>query len=58
MGWASDWASLSYDRSLLGYNDQRGFLGEYQPVVHYLSREEFEALGDGPIDPVRVPVWR
>ena len=58
LGWATDWASLRYDRNLLGCNDQRGFLGEYQPVVHYLSRGEFEALGDGFIGPARVPVWR
>lgn len=58
LGWASDWASPGYDRSLLGHNDQRGFLGEYQPLVHYLSRREFEALGEGPITADRLPVWR
>ena len=42
---------------IIGQNDRTGFLGEYQPVVHYLNREEFEQLA-GPVTPERVPVWR
>jgi hypothetical protein len=58
LGWETDWASPSYRRELIGNNDRNGFLEEFQPIVHYLSREEFEALGDGRLDPDRVPLWR
>ncbi len=56
LGWASDWASTRYDRSLVGNNNQAGFLKAYQPVVHYLSKSDFEKLGK--VDPLKIPVWR
>ena len=55
--WNASWASVSYDPNLIGTNTQTGILGDYQPLVHYLSTTSFEALGDGLLDPVRVPLW-
>ncbi len=52
--WATDWASRCYDRSLLGRNTTNGWLGQYQPIVHYLRRETFEALGTN-VTPERIP---
>ena len=56
LDWKTDWASTNYDRSLIGNNSTSGFLGEYQPVVHYLSREQFEQL-PSPVSPTAVPEW-
>ncbi|WP_046243775.1 hypothetical protein [Hymenobacter terrenus] len=53
----SDWASTTYNPALTGRNDQSGFLGEYQPQVHYLTKFDFEALGNG-FSPRQVPVWK
>lgn len=58
LGWKGDWASLQYNKSLIGYNNQNGFLREYQPRVAFLSKEEFEQLGGGRINPDQIPVWR
>ena len=56
LDWRTDWASTSYDRRLIGENSTNGFFGEFQPVVHYLSREQFEQIG-GPVTPASVPAW-
>lgn len=50
LGWKADPTALSFDRDLIGYNNQNGFLREYHPVVRYLTKGEFEQLGDGRID--------
>ena len=55
--WRSDWSSLNYDAALIGTNTQAGWLGEYQPLVHYLSRSDFERLGTQ-VAPQRVPRWQ
>lgn len=52
-----DWASPNFDPSIMFYNNQDGFMKEYQPLVHYLSKEEFEALGC-PVDPKKIPEWK
>lgn len=54
LDWRTDWASTVYDRRLLGENSTNGLLGHYQPLVHYLSRAEFEKLG-GPLRPTDIP---
>ena len=54
--WAAGWASKCYDASLLSQNHQRGWLGEYQPVAHYLTTAQFEALGEG-LRADDVPAW-
>jgi hypothetical protein len=57
LGWATDTASIHYDPKIIGENNQNGFLGPYQPIIHYLSKQEFEALGTS-IIPDRIPVWK
>lgn len=51
-----EWSSPHWDPSIMSYNNQEGFMGEYQPLVHYLTKEEFESLGC-PIDPQKIPLW-
>jgi hypothetical protein len=43
----------TYDRSLIGEN-RPNVMGPYHPVFHYLTRDQFEALGS-PVDPSRIP---
>jgi len=50
------WSAREYDVSLIGRNEP-GALGPYHPVIHYMSREEFEALGDK-VSSERIPDWR
>jgi len=57
LGWETDWASVRYDPSLIARNSHGGWLGEFLPQVHYLSKEDFERLGDR-VTPAKVPVWR
>jgi hypothetical protein len=45
-----------YDARILATNNQKGFLGEYQPIVHYLTKAEFEALGNN-LNPKNIPIW-
>jgi len=52
-----EWSSPDYNMSLTGYNNQNGFLKKYQPLNHYMTREEFEALGC-PVSPESVPIWQ
>lgn len=49
------WSQDTYDQTLVGEN-RPGIMGPYHPVIHYLTREEFEALGNV-IDPEDVPEW-
>ena len=54
--WATGaWSQDAYDKTLVGDN-YPGVLGDYHPVIHYITREEFEALGDT-ITPGDVPEW-
>jgi hypothetical protein len=46
-----------YDPGLLNVNDWSGFMGEYLPRVHYMTKAEFEALGARP-RATRIPLWR
>ncbi|MEM6723242.1 MAG: discoidin domain-containing protein [Bacteroidota bacterium] len=52
----SDWASPQFDSALIGVNWQKGFMGCYQPKVHYMAVEQFEALGSN-LQSNQVPVW-
>ncbi len=45
-----------YDETLVGLN-QPGVMGPYHPVIHYMSVEDFEALGSGGLAPRDIPVW-
>jgi len=49
------WSGQNYDFSLVGQN-RPGVMGPYHPVIHYMTKEEFEALGSN-IDPNDVPDW-
>lgn len=54
--WATGaWSQETYDSSLVGAN-QAGVMGPYHPVIHYMTREEFEALGDS-FDAEAIPAW-
>jgi len=55
--WAANWASKCYNPSLLSQNHHRGVLGEYQPIVHYLTTAQFESLGEK-VKANDVPIWR
>lgn len=52
---AGSWSEDAYDPTLIGQNTP-GVMGHYHPVLHYLTPEEFEALGC-PVNPVQVPEW-
>ena len=49
------WSESEYDETLVGKNEP-GIMGPFHPVVHYMSREEFEALGC-PLDAGSIPEW-
>lgn len=53
----STWSGKKYDKSLIGENDHDGFLGEYLPQVHYMTKAEFEALGRT-VSYTRIPKWK
>jgi hypothetical protein len=38
------WSGKRYDKSLIGENNRNGFLGEYLPQVHYMTKAQFEGL--------------
>lgn len=51
-GWSQD----TYDKSLVGKNIP-GVLEEYHPVIHYMTKEEFESLGS-PVNSSDIPEWK
>ncbi len=51
------WSSAEYDESLVGRNEP-GVMGPYHPVIHYMTKEEFEALGNKKLTPVDIPKWK
>jgi len=57
LSWAvSDRASLDYDPTMLDTNDQTGFMGEYLPKRHYMTKPAFEGLGTG-LTYEDIPEW-
>ncbi len=50
------WSEDAYDPTLIGQNAP-GVMGPYHPILHYLTKPEFEALGC-PVDPSQVPAWK
>lgn len=56
LGWEGDWASTKFNPDLVSRNSHNGLLGEYLPRIHYLSKQEFEALGSQ-ITYDKVPIW-
>jgi hypothetical protein len=53
----TSWLSPQYDPSLMGFNTRNSKLGDYLPVVHYLTTKEFESLG-GNLNPQTIPEWQ
>ena len=49
-------AGSAYNPKLLNTNDQKGFMGEYLPQVHYMTKKDFESLG-AKLDPTKIPDW-
>lgn len=57
LDWAhSDWAGSKYDSTLIGVNWRNGFMQCYLPKVHYMTKAEFEALGNN-LAAEKIPVW-
>lgn len=52
----ADWASPLYDSTKIGLNWRRGFMQCYLPVVHYMTKQEFESIGDN-VSAENVPIW-
>lgn len=52
----SDYAGTQYDPSLLGYNWRHGFMQCYLPKIHYMTKAEFEAIGNK-VNAENVPAW-
>ena len=56
--WATAaWSGTEYDETLVGLN-QPGVMGPYHPVIHYLTKEQFEALGNKRLTPQDIPAWK
>jgi hypothetical protein len=53
-GWSED----SYNKDLVGKNS-KGVMGDYHPIIHRLTKSQFEALGcpEGGIKSVNLPIW-
>jgi len=50
------WSQDEYDKALVGVN-YPGVMGPYHPIIHYMTTEEFEALGDNVINLEDIPEW-
>lgn len=54
--WAkSTWSGSEYDPTLIGQN-KPGFLKAYHPILHYMTKEDFESLGKN-LNPEKIPAW-
>jgi len=53
----ADWASPTFDPAVLAKNNNQGFLGPYQPIIHYMKKQDFERLGAQP-SPDKIPEWK
>lgn len=51
------WSGKNYDPTIIGLNNHSGFMKEYLPKVHYMTKQEFEALGSN-LTPSKIPEWR
>ncbi len=47
------WSSTYYNPELIGKN-KPGLMGDYHPVIHYMTKKQFEALGSD-LDPKNIP---
>lgn len=51
------WSATQYDSSLIELNNHTGFLGWYLPQVHYMSKKDFEKLGNN-LKADNIPIWK
>lgn len=51
-----DWASPQYDSTKIGLNWRHGFMQCYLPVMHYMTKKEFESIGSV-VTAENVPRW-
>jgi F5/8 type C domain len=57
LSWATaDWTGSQYDSTLIAVNWRNGFMQCYLPRVHFMTKDEFEALGNQ-LSADQVPVW-
>ncbi len=56
LGRQTDPNSVVFDPTVIGRNNNAGFLGEYQPIVHYLDKSAFQNLGTN-VRWNQIPVW-
>jgi hypothetical protein len=52
----SERTSPRYNSSLLDTNDQKGFMREYLPKIHYMTKIDFETLGNN-LKYDQIPDW-
>jgi hypothetical protein len=57
LGSRADWASADFDPRVISTNHHNGAMAEYLPRVHYLTRAEFERLGNA-VSMDRIPLWQ
>jgi len=50
------WSGAHYDRSIVGEN-RPGIMGNYHPIVHYMTKQEFESFGNNLIALGDTPKW-
>ncbi|MCY2952619.1 MAG: hypothetical protein NTU53_11700 [Planctomycetota bacterium] len=50
------WSDPRFDPSLIGQNTRDGFMKDHHILIHYMTRQQFEALGPKP-DPRKIPHW-
>ncbi|TAF64676.1 MAG: hypothetical protein EAZ55_10570 [Cytophagales bacterium] len=54
--WAyTTWSGSKYDKTIIGSNEA-GFLKDYHPIKHYMTKETFEQLGNV-LDKNKIPLW-
>lgn len=51
------YTATQYDPSYIGNNDNKGFLKAYHPVRHYMTKKDFESLGNN-LHSDSIPDWR
>ena len=52
----TSWSGKNYNNNLIGVNNHNGYLGEYLPEVHYMTKKQFESL-NSPVEAAHVPTW-
>ncbi len=58
MPWSkSTWSGTQFAKGFIGTNDTTGYMGGYHPVKHYMTKKDFESLGNN-LDAYKIPDWR